>query len=158
MSTENPAVETTSVSKTKGKFTPLLVWVLFAGIFFGISASRTPFVGDISSQQILDIFVKYARFAGAVLGLLSMVIMYILYIIRRILRLHKNSFSTPVILILSLLPWLIFGYQLVFREPRFTALARALISFFGEPMLYTSCALVGLSVLWLIVLPFKKHS
>lgn len=158
MSSENQTSETLPATKSQGGFAPLIVWLLFAGIFFGLSLRFAPNITDIDNQKILDIFTKYARFCGIVFGLLSLVIMYVLYVFRRIFRLHKNRFSVPIIMILSLLPWLVFGYQLVFREPRYTTLGRAIISFFGEPMFYTSIALVGLSVLWLLILPFKKSN
>jgi len=159
MSTENQTTEASpsSVVKTKGVFAPFFVWILFAGIFFGFSVRFSPNITDITNQEILDIFTKYARFCGIVFGLLSMIAMYLLYTIRRIFRLHKNRFSTPIIMILSLSPWLVFGYQLVFREPRYTVLGRAIISFFGEPMFYTSSALLALGVVWLLILPFKKQ-
>jgi len=157
MPTENQTSETLPVvSKSKGGFAPLIIWLLFASIFLGLSLRFSPNITDITNQKILDIFTKYARFCGIVFGLLSLTIMYVLYIFRRIFRLHKNRFSVPIIMILSLIPWLVFGYQLVYREPRYTVLGRAFISFFGEPMFYTSIALAGLSIIWLLILPFKK--
>jgi hypothetical protein len=136
---------------------PFLALIIFSAAFFVFSKTLHPFLGDIDTGDMLDKFQKYSPFAGAAFGILSMLLMYILYIFRRLFRLHKTRYSAPVVLILGYAPWLIFGYQLAFREPRYAMIARAIIAFGGVQMFYSSCVMVGLGILWLIVMPFTKR-
>jgi hypothetical protein len=136
---------------------PFLAFIIFAAAFFIFSKTFHPFIGDIDNSEIIDKFGKYAPFAGVGLGILSMLLMYVLYILRRLFRLHKTRYSAPVVLILGFAPWLALGYQLAFREPRYAMIVRAIISYGGKPMFYSSIVMAGLGILWLIVTPFIRR-
>jgi hypothetical protein len=136
---------------------PFLALIIFSAAFFIFSKTLHPFLGDIDTGDMLDKFQKYSPYAGAALGILSMILMYILYIFRRLFRLHKTRYSAPVVLIIGYAPWLILGYDLAFLEPRYAMIVRAIISFGGKPMFYSSVVMAGLGILWLIVTPFMKR-
>ena len=133
---------------------PFLTFILFAVAFFAFSKTVHPFVGDIDTGDVLDKFQKYSPYAGAAFGILSMLLMYILYIFRAIFRLNRIRYSAPFVLMLGFAPWLVLGYQLAYREPRYAMIARFIISFGGFPLFYSGAVMVGLGVLWLIVTPF----
>lgn len=136
---------------------PFLAFIIFTLAFFAFSKTLHPYIADIDSGDIIDKFQKYSPFAGAVLGILSMLLMYFLYIFRALFKLNRIRYSAPIVLIIGYAPWLIFGYQLAYLEPRYAMLARAIISFGGFPMFYSGCVMVGLGVLWLIVTPFIRR-
>lgn len=129
---------------------PFLSLLVFAGLFFGYTQYFPPVTDDINNSQILGIFQQYASYAGAALGVLSMILMYLLYLFR--LR------SPGLLLILGYVPWLAFGYDLVYVEPRYAEIAKAIISFLGEPMLYSSAVMVGLGLLWFIISLFTRRN
>ena len=113
-----------------------------------------PDTAGIENQTILEIFQKWSPFAGVAFGILSMLGMYIV----RLFGLRKIRIGGPILLILGYLPWLIFGYNLVYLEPRYATIAIAIIAFIGKPMLYASSALVGLGIILFFVRLFGKST
>lgn len=144
------------LSRMHGAFTPFFAWIAFALAFFIITQAVPAETADISSYSILEFFKKYSHYAGVGIGLLAFLSMLILMGLATLFRLKNNRFFMPIILILGFFPWLIFGYQLVFVEPRYANLAKAIIAFLGQPMLYGSALMTGFGLLWLVALFFLK--
>lgn len=130
--------------------------LLFAALFWLISFQYPADPGSIDSYRIVEIFQQYAAFAGIVLGFLSLLLMAGLSGIFSLLGMGESRFKKPVVIILGFSPWAAFGYQLVYREPRYANIAKAIIEYLGEPMLYAGLALVGLGLLWLVISVFRK--
>ena len=128
------------------KLMPFLAFVLFALLFAGFSVGLKPDVAGIDNGQVVEIFKKWTPLAGAVFGLLSMLGMYIV----RLFGFRKFRLGGPLLLMLGYAPWLAFGYQLAYREPRYAMIAKAIITFLGKPMLYSGGAMVGLGALYFI--------
>jgi len=140
------------MSKKGIKFKPLLMAILFAAVFLGASFLLKTETPEIQNQLILEIFKKWSPYVGIVFGLLSMILMYLLWLFG--LRKIKIGFS--IALIIAYIPWIIFGYELVYKEPRYTEIATAIIIFLGKPMLYASAFMGGLGVLLLIIKAANK--
>jgi hypothetical protein len=129
------------------KWMPFLAFLAFALLFAGLSLGLRPDLAGIDNAQIVTLFKKWTPLAGVALGFLSMIGMYLV----RLFGFRKLRLGGPILLILGYAPWLAFGYQLAYREPRYATIAKAIIAFLGKPMLYASGAMVGLGVLLLIV-------
>lgn len=131
---------------------------MFAGATSGMVAIIDPAnTSDTNQSEI----VKYASMGmwavGPVLALLSLIVIGILNLIRRLLRIRKVAWLHPVIVIVGLLPWLLFGWELTMNEPRYTPIARAVIDFAGREMFAGAfVAIVCALVLALPLLFFKK--
>jgi len=146
-----------SLSWIHGPSMPFLALLVFAGLYFAVFKLFPASVADIDSERILAPFQKYGAYAGAGVGLLSMLGMYIVYIFRSLFHLNRFGFSAPFVLMLGYAPWAAFGYQLVYREPRYATIAKAIISFMGRPLLYASSAMVILGFLWLLTASFSSR-
>lgn len=131
---------------------PFAAALFFALLFAGFSLMNKPDVSVIQSQAILDIFQKWSVFAGAAFGFLSMLGMYLFWLF----GLRRLRLAGPILLLLGYLPWLAFGYNLVYLEPRYAAIAIAIILFFGKPLLYASAVIVGLGILGFLFLLLKN--
>lgn len=129
------------------KWMPFLAFLLFALLFAGFSFVLKPDLMGISSGEMVDLFKKWTPLGGAAFGFLSMIGMYIV----RLFGFRKFRLGGPILLILGYAPWLAFGYQLAYREPRYAMIAKAIISFLGKPMLFASGVMVGLGILFFIV-------
>jgi hypothetical protein len=134
-----------------GPSMPFLALLLFAGLYFATFKLFPASVADISSERILEPFQKYGAYGGVAAGLLSMLGMYVLYIFRALFRLNRFRFSAPFVLMLGYAPWAAFGYQLVYREPRYAMIAKAIISFTGKPLLYAGSTMVVFGLTWFIL-------
>jgi|GEM_PF-2096945 len=135
------------------KAMPLLAFILFALLFAGFSFGLKPDVTGIDNDEVIKLFKQWTPLAGAAFGFLSMLGMYIV----RLFGFRKFRLGGPILLILGYAPWMAFGYQLAYREPRYAMVAKAIIAFGGKPMLYASGAMVGLGVLFCFVVLFRKH-
>jgi len=112
----------------------------------------------ISSFSIVEFFDQYAAYAGVALALLSLLVMILLYGLLAMVKLNRRRATRPLLVILGFLPWVVFGYQLLYREPRYANIAKAIIEYLGEPMLYSGLIVVAISLLWLVFGSFKKST
>jgi hypothetical protein len=131
--------------------------VVYALLFLITSKVFPADPSSIDSYSIVQVFDQYASYAGLGFALLSLLLMLILTGIFSLLGLKKNRFKKPLLVFLGFAPWAVFGYQLIYREPRYANIAKAIIEYLGEPMLYSSLILMGFGVL-LFVTAFKKPS
>lgn len=125
-------------------FSAALVLAAGCAVMFAV---LKPTGADIGNEQILKAFRIAGWAAGPVIALLAFLTMLILNGIRRIIRLRSVVLLHPVIVLLGLAPWVVFGYQLTFVEPRFTAFGRAAIDFVGVPLWWGSLVAVSFTVL-----------
>lgn len=148
--------EAVNEKKTKNKLGdsalwPLLSWILFSLIFFGVYAYLAPSAKDIANEKVLEIFGSYSKFVGIAFGFLSMLGAYILFLIKKLVFKKKFAFINPLILAAVYLPWFLFARQLVYFENRYTDIARGVITYVGEPLWYSSIAVFGLAGLWFLL-------
>jgi hypothetical protein len=136
----------------------LLAALVFALLFFLVTQQMPADPTGITNSTIVTLFEQYTPYGGLAFGLLTLLLIAILAGFFRLVGLSKTRFSRPVLVVLGFAPWAAFGYQLVYREPRYAIIAKAIIEFLGEPLLYAGSALVGVGVLWLIVSFFKPSS
>ncbi len=135
-----------------GALMPFLAFLLFAVLFFAVTKV---FPADTAGLDNIGLFQKYSPYGGATFGLLSMIGMYIVYGLCALFRLTRFRVTAPILLILGYAPWAAFGYQLVFREPRYATIAKMIIAFAGKPLLYTGGAIVALGLVWLLITLIK---
>lgn len=133
-------------------------WVpLLCGLFFALIFYITFFFFNnkaVANYNIADIANKYKNYIPAAYALLSIIILYLLYFIKWIVRL--NYWIANFILILVVFGFnLVFGVQLVYYEPRYTAVAMFIIDNFGKPMMFASIWAIILSVIFIFI---KKKS
>jgi len=149
-------------SKT-GWLWPFFAFLFFAAYYYldyklslnGILAETR----DIANSTISESFQKFSIFGGVIAALISLLVYYVLIAVKKIVGLKKIKFINPMLWILAVLPWYFFARQLVFDEPRYTDLARAIISYVGRPLYSASIAAIWFGILWLVVslvLKFKK--
>jgi hypothetical protein len=118
---------------------PLLACVVFAAAAAGSYALLKPTGIDVGNDQIVRAF-GIAGWATPVLALASLLLMCFLNGIRRLCNIRNVGILHPLVVLLGILPWLLFGMQLVAFEPRYTPFARAAIDFVGVPMLWGALA------------------
>ncbi|HPO05950.1 MAG TPA: hypothetical protein PLQ36_02460 [Candidatus Gracilibacteria bacterium] len=139
---------------TKGGF-PYWFFLIFAGIYWliarGVSAPS-----DLQNPQILKIFSQYQPYFGAGFALISLICTFLLVSILRIFGKTHRFISSPLLSIGIFGGWAGFAYQLLHFEPRYTEIAKAIISFCGSPLWIASLSLAILSIIWLIINIFKK--
>lgn len=148
--------ETSSRGIFMGASFPVLIFLLFSMLFFGITKYFAISPTDIQNEKILSIFSQYSAFFGVGIGLLSMIGLYILFMFFMVFGKNARRFTSPFITLLITGAWTGFGYQLVFLEPRNTDIARAIIDFCGLPLLWSSAVIAGLSFIWLIINLIRK--
>lgn len=136
---------------------PFLTALVLGGVTASAYALLKPDGADVGNSQIVEIFTIAGWAAGPVVALLSLILAGILNLIRRIVRLRQAAVLHPVTVLLSVMPWLVFSWQLT-DEPRFTAFARAAIDFVGRPMLWGSLAasLFALLLALPLLLPARR--
>lgn len=128
---------------------PFLISLLLAGAMAAVFWILEPSGEAIGSYSVAEAFTKYfvGYAAAGVVGLLAFLAICIVNLIRRIVRLRQVSWMHPIAVILGILPFLIFGWELTYVEPRFTPIARAIIDFIGEPMYAGSVIAVVIAIL-----------
>lgn len=132
-----------------------LAALVFALLFFLVTQQMPADPSSITNSTIVTLFEQYTPYGGLVFGLLSLLLIALLAGIFRLVGLSKTRFSRPLMVTLGFAPWAAFGYQLVYREPRYATIAKAIIEYLGEPLLYAGSVLVGVGVLCLVVALFK---
>ncbi|MDD5055103.1 MAG: hypothetical protein PHZ00_02430 [Candidatus Peribacteraceae bacterium] len=135
---------------------PLLWSLLFLIIFVGVFFTQETSAIVINNGTIKNVFSEYGLLAGPVLALLAMLTMYILAGIKRIIGLGKFRFLNPVVILIIMGPLLAFGYQLKFREPEYTDIARGIIGYLALPLLISSGVVCVLAILWLLITLLRR--
>lgn len=121
---------------------------VFALATVAMFAVLTPDGADVGSTEITNIFKIAGWVAGPVLALLSLLLIFVLNGIRRLAKIRRTFWLHPVVIILGLLPWFLFGWQLTMNEPRYTPIAKAVIDFIGKEMFVGSFV----AILFVIIL------
>lgn len=116
---------------------PFLVCLVLAGMTAAAYVLLQPTGDDIGNSQIQRIALIAGWVVGPVAGLLSYVLVGILNTLRRLFRLRRNAILHPIVVLVSITPWLLFGWQ-VTGEPRYTPIARAVIDFAARELLWGS--------------------
>ncbi len=136
---------------------PFLICFTFAAVTVAAYALLMPTGDDIGNGQIQEIAKLAAWGVGPVASLLSLFMAGILNLIRRIVQLRRVALLDPLVVIASIAPWFVFGWQ-VTGEPRYTPIARAVIDFAARELLWGSLVAILLTIVLSIPLlfPTKK--
>lgn len=132
--------------------------LLFALVFFLVTQQMPADPSGITNSTMVTLFEQYTPYGGLAFGLLSLLLIALLAGIFRLVGFSRFRFARPLLVILGFAPWAAFGYQLVYREPRYATIAKAIIEYLGEPLLYAGSALVGVGILWFVVTLFRPSS
>jgi len=146
-SKSGPAGDVTRSDRTAGWHVLLLAWPVYAGAFFAFSKMYVKPAADITNYQLLGIANKYASYVGAVLGLAAFLVTGIVYLVLRLIRRKPSRFVALILSALGYAPWLVLGYDLVYLEPRYAEVARAIITYLGKPMFYSAVIVCGAALL-----------
>lgn len=136
---------------------PLLTCIVLAGGTAAAFALLKPTGADVNNDQIVRAFRAAGWVAGPVIGLLSFIMMCILNLLRRTVRLRKTGSLHPIVILVGILPWFVFGW-IITDEPRYTPFARAAIDFVARPMLWGTliAALFTIMLSIPLLIPAKK--
>lgn len=132
--------------------------LIYALSFWGFSTLLVADSSSIDSYSIVQFFDQYAQYTGVGIAIVSLLGMLIGRLVLALFKLHKRRFTNSLLVMLGFAPWLAFGYQLLYREPRYANIAKAIIEYLGEPMLYSSIVLVVFGALLFAFAFFKKPS
>lgn len=137
---------------------PFVACLALAAVSTGAYALMRPTGEDVGNSQIIAAFQIAGWAAGGVMAVLSLFFVFVLNGVRRIIRVRRVRWLHPVVVLAGLLPWMLFGWNLVMVEPRYTPFARAAIDFVGKQMFLGAFgAAVLVIVLSLgLLLPSKK--
>lgn len=119
---------------------PFLIAVVLAAAATAAHALLPVLDSGTTNDQLLKAFAIAGWAIGGVMGLLSLLLMFILNGIRRMLRLRNVAIGHPIVVLLGICPWCVWGCQLLFNEPRYTPFARLFIDTLGRPMFVGSAA------------------
>jgi len=136
---------------------PLLWALLFAALFVGAYYLQKPSTLVISNSTIREIFTKYGVAAGPALALIGLLLMYVLALLKRIVGLRKFKILNPFVVLFVALPALVFGYQLAYREPTYTDIARAIIGSLAMPLLIASAVVSALALAWFVIILIRRR-
>lgn len=136
---------------------PFAICLVFAAVTAAAYAGLQPSGDDIGNSEIQRIARIAAWGIGPLAGGLSMLLAAILNLLRRLVRLRKIELLHPLVVLLSIGPWLILSWILT-DEPRYTPIARAVIDFAARELLWGSLIACLLTILLSIPLffPAKK--
>ncbi len=134
---------------------PLCISLVLTGVTIGAYILLQPSGDDIGNSQIQNIARQAAWGIGPVFGLATFILAGLLNLLRRIVRLRRVPLLHPVIVLLSVAPWLFLSWQLT-GEPRYTPIARAIIDFAARELLWGSLVACMLTVLLSIPLFFSE--
>jgi hypothetical protein len=136
-------------AQTAGWYVPPAAALLFALLFFAF-ARGVEAPPDVVSAKIIDVFGRYAAFGGAALGLIAFLATGLAYLILRLLsRRWRRVFALGVTAV-AYAALAAVGYDLVYLEPRYAEVARAIITYLGRPTLYAAAIVVGAATLALV--------
>ncbi|MFA6422327.1 MAG: hypothetical protein WCV92_02940 [Candidatus Buchananbacteria bacterium] len=141
--------------KTRTWHLSLLTLIIFGVAWYFLSQSLSPEMSQVAKSignaKVKSIFSDYGQYFGFAFGLLSFVICNILFLLSRLFRIVRFKLAQAIIIIISVLPWIALGWQLIFNEKRYIDIAKGLIAYFGEPMLYASIVVIVAAILFLII-------
>jgi hypothetical protein len=144
--------------RTAGWYVLLLAWIGYTVLFFAFSKTFVKPAADITNTDLLDIAHRYASFAGAAIGLVAFLATGILYLAIRLARREPSRLIALLLTLFGYAPFIVFGWDLVYREPRYAEVARAIITYLGKPMLYSAAIVCGLAFLGTVLtLAIKKR-
>jgi len=137
---------------------PVLISVVLALTAVGAYALLPTLDSGTDNAQLLKIFGIGGWAVGPVMGLLSLLLMLILNGLRRLFKIRNVAWMHPVVVILGVCPWCVWGCQLLFIEPRFTPFAKLMIDVVGRQMFVGSAIACILAILLglTLLLPNKK--
>lgn len=145
--------------RTSGWYVLLLGWLVFAGAFYAFSKGLDTTASDITNYELLEIADKYANYVGVALGLVAYLATGVVYLILRLFRLKNLRVVALALTAAGYSAWLALGYDLVYREPRYTQIANVIITYTGKPMLYSAALVCGAALVGLaLTLVFKNRS
>jgi len=101
-----------------------------------------------ANYRMEDIFTKYGIYAGIIFAVVSWIVLGMLEGIASLVGLGKWKYVNIILSLIVFGGWLAFAVQLVFIEPRFTSIAKAIIFFTGKPLLYASGATLIIAALF----------
>ena len=142
---------TTKSGRSSGWYVLLLAWIVFGAAFFALSKTMVKPANDITSDQLIEIAGRYSSFVGIGLGLVAYLVTGLVYLIIRLFRLKARRFVALVLTALGYSAYLVFGYDLVYRERRYAEVARVIITYLGKPMLFSAAIVCGLAVLGVLL-------
>lgn len=137
--------------RTAGWYILLLAWPVYAAAFLAFSRTMVKDAPDITNPQLLDIAHRYASFVGAALGLATFLVTGLVYLILRLFTKRGRRLMASLLTAAGYAVWLVFGYDLVYLEPRYAEVARVIITYLGKPMLYAAGAVTGLALVGVVV-------
>lgn len=129
--------------RTSGWYVFVLAWLVFAAAFFAFSKTMVVAPTDVTNYQVLEIADRYASYVGVALGLVTFLVTGLVYLVLRLFRVKALRIAALDVTALGYGVWLAFGYDLVYLEPRYAEVARAIITYLGKPMLYSAAIVCG---------------
>ena len=136
---------------------PVCICIAFAAITALSYAILQPSGEAIGNAEIERAARIVAWCIGPIAGVLSLVLIGLLHLIRRIMRVRKVAFLHPLVILLGIISWAVFSWQIT-DEPRYTPIASAVIDFAARELLWGSLVACLLTILLSIPLlfPVKK--
>ncbi|MFH0891683.1 MAG: hypothetical protein V1867_02790 [Candidatus Falkowbacteria bacterium] len=138
-----------------GVLVPWFGFVFFALAYYVFFKSSLPSLlseaGDIANPKILSAFTRFGAYAGFIMAFLSALIYSVLALVRRFAGGRNIRLLDPVFFAAAVLPWYFFARELVYNEPRYTDIGRAIITFVGGPALITAGTILVFSALWFVI-------
>ncbi len=135
----------------------LLTALLLGGTTAGAYALLSPNGANVGNAELVDAMTIAGWVLGPAVALLSLIVMFVLNGIRRLVRVRKMLSLDLTVLLIGVLPWLAFSYQIAALEPRNTKFAVAVIDFAGEPLFVGSfLATVFIVIFFLLALLFRS--
>lgn len=125
---------------------PLVTMVLFALTWYLLAkflALDPVLMKTIENANIKNFFIKYNQYFGIGFGLGSLLLAYLLLLIGKLAGFARLWYLMTM---LSVVPWLVLALQLIYREERYTDLARALIVYSAWPMLIATLVVLVVSL------------
>lgn len=155
----------------KSALLPVLAFIVMAGAYAAVfyifraqslkdftdAVSKVPSIrlfGSGTVDTIKSYFPVYGALAGLAFGLLSLILAYILLGLFAIVRLTKLAFGTTLSLLLSVVPFAVLGWGVLYSSNTNTAIAAGVVYFVGRPLWYASLVTLGFAFV-LFLLSFK---
>ncbi|MFA6523342.1 MAG: hypothetical protein WCS85_03155 [Candidatus Peribacteraceae bacterium] len=131
---------------------PFLWALLFLAIFVAVFYLQKPTTLPVNNGTIKEIFATYGAASGAIVALLGILVMYILALVKRLVGLRKFPILNPVVIFAVAFSGFVFGWELLYVEPTYTDIARAIIGYLGRPLFYASGIISALALVWFLII------
>lgn len=155
----------------KSALLPVLMFLVMAGAYaaffyafrtqsskdFMDAVQKVPSIrlfGSSAVEQVKMYFPAYGALAGLVFGLLELILAYVLLGLFAIVRLTKLAFGTTLSLLVSVIPFAILGWGVLYSSNTNTAVSAGIVYFVGRPLWYASLVALGCAFV-LFLLSFK---